>query len=109
MIHRADSSIVVLNLHVNKKGYSSSNVQLQDLGAIAEYTKKLKERLIYANVDSYCHVSDSFNIFLLASIYIDSCSVVTHSGLNSSINTCTKAFQFCMETFIMRINLSCMN
>ena len=48
-----------------KEGYSPSKVQLQDPRAIAAYTKKLKETLIYTNADSYCHVSDSFNIFCI--------------------------------------------
>ena len=48
-----------------KGGYSPSKVQLQDPSAIAAYTKKLKETLIYTNADSYCHASDSFNIFLI--------------------------------------------
>ena len=51
-----------------KEGYSK--VQLQDPGAIAAYTKKLKETLIYTNADSYCHVSDNFNIFPLEQIFL---------------------------------------
>ena len=39
-----------------KDGYVPSKIQLRDPAAIEAYTKKLKETLIYANAESYCHV-----------------------------------------------------
>jgi len=85
-----------------KEGYFPSKVQLRDPGAIAVYTKKLKETLIYRNADSYCHVSDSFNIFLIGTIllvHVVSWHILGWIFQSSTSNICTQAYPFWYRNF----------